>query len=84
MSYQEYSNRARVQHAHAADAATRRQDRGFFGIQVRQERFPNLSVAARLMGNPLGGNPSRLCQLNACVGSTTITVIIDNAWCVLE
>jgi hypothetical protein len=64
-----------TEHAVAADRFARE----IAGIlTVRAARLRQLN------GNPLGGNPSRLCQLNACVGSTTITVIIDNAWCVLE
>jgi hypothetical protein len=37
-------------------------DRGFFEGWNRPERFPDLSMAARLMGKPFGG------LLNAYVG----------------
>ena len=43
-----------AQHGHAADAASRRQDRGFFEGWERPERFPDLLVAAPLMPNPFG------------------------------
>ena len=43
-----------VQHGHAADAASRPQDPSFFGRRYRLDCFPDLSVAAQLMGKPLG------------------------------
>ncbi len=47
-----------AQPAHAVDAATRPQDPSFFERWCRPEYFPDLSVAARLMGNPLDRPPS--------------------------
>jgi len=55
-----------AQPAHAADAAARPQDRGYFDGQHQRERDPVLSVAAHLMGIPLDGRPSR--QLPATPG----------------
>ena len=46
---------AAAEHAHAADAAARPQDRRFFEGQNQPDRVPDLAVAAQLMGNPLGG-----------------------------
>jgi hypothetical protein len=46
---------AAAEHAHAVDAAARPRDPRFFEGQNRLERFPDLVVAAQLMGNPLGG-----------------------------
>lgn len=38
-----YSITLRAQHAHAPDAAARRQDRAHFGIWFRADSFPDLS-----------------------------------------
>jgi hypothetical protein len=38
-----------------SDAASRPQDRVDFDIWKQRKGFPDLSLAARLMGNPLGG-----------------------------
>jgi hypothetical protein len=46
------TNRA-AEHAHAVDAASRPQDRRFFERRAQLDRFPDLAVAARLMGRPL-------------------------------
>jgi hypothetical protein len=43
-----------AEHAHAADAAVRPQDRSFSESWCPLDHFPDLYQAARLMGNPLG------------------------------
>ena len=45
---------APAQPAHAGDAAARPRDRGVFEMENRPEVSTDLSVAAHLMGNPLG------------------------------
>src|SRR3954471_4009213 len=52
---QQRRKRAEAQQAHAVDAASRPQDPSFFEGRYQSERFPDLSVAAQLMGRPLGG-----------------------------
>ena len=58
-------NRA-AQPAHAVDAAARPQDRCFFEGQNWLGCDPDLSVAAQLMGKPLGAsNIAALCDQKA-------------------
>ena len=44
-----------AQPAHAPDAAARPQDRADFESCIQSNSFPDLSVAARVMGKALGG-----------------------------
>jgi hypothetical protein len=70
-----------AEQAHAVDAASRPQDPSFFEGQNRLERLPDLSVAAQLMGKPLGGTlpvaiPLRLChnsEIDRYVGALDCT-----------
>lgn len=48
-------NGVAAEHAHAVDAAARPRDRSFFEGQKRLGRDSDLSMAAQLMGRPLGG-----------------------------
>jgi hypothetical protein len=47
-------NTRTAEQAHAVDAASRPQDRGVFDGQNQFEHDPDVSVAAQLMGRPLG------------------------------
>src|SRR3954464_15158016 len=49
-----------AQPAHAVDAAPRPQDPSFFERWCQPEYCPDLSVAARLMGNPLDAGHQRI------------------------
>jgi hypothetical protein len=61
-----------TQHGHAADAASRPQDRGFFEDQNRLDTSADLSVAAPLMPKPLnealraGDSPPPLLVIPTC------------------
>jgi hypothetical protein len=46
------------------------QDRGDFGSRMRLERFPDLSVAAQLMGNPLGAPTQTSSRAQCAIGTT--------------
>jgi len=64
-----HSRGAPAQPAHAVDAAARPRDPGYFEGQNQLESCTDLSVAAQLMGNPLGRSHQRHLIRSACLFS---------------